>query len=76
MRRWFAPAVAALGLAALATGPASAAEKPLGYCETGSVGTAIDFFDSPSEAAREAKKEGKLVFVLHVSGMFEDPRFT
>lgn len=52
------------------------ADKPKGYCETGSVGTAIDFLDSPSEAAKEARKDGKLVFVLHVSGTFEDPRFT
>ena len=26
--------------------------------------------------AEQAKKEQKLVFVLHVSGNFEDPRFT
>jgi hypothetical protein len=39
-------------------------------------GTTIDFLDTPSEAARKAKKEEKLVFVLHVSGNFEDPRFT
>jgi hypothetical protein len=39
-------------------------------------GTAIDFVDTPSLAAKQAKKEGKLVFVLHVSGNFEDPRFT
>jgi hypothetical protein len=42
----------------------------------GSHGTSIDFVDTPVEAARQAKKEGKLVFVLHVSGNFEDPRFT
>jgi hypothetical protein len=39
-------------------------------------GTSLEFVDTPSEAARQAKKEGKLVFVLHVSGHFEDPRFT
>lgn len=39
-------------------------------------GTKIDFLDSPKEAAALAKKEQKLVFVLHVSGNFEDPRFT
>jgi hypothetical protein len=39
-------------------------------------GTAIDFFDTPKEAAAQAKKDGKLVMVLHVSGNFEDPRFT
>jgi hypothetical protein len=38
--------------------------------------TAIDFFDTPSEAATAAKKQEKLVLVLHVSGNFEDPRLT
>ena len=42
----------------------------------GSHGTTIDFVDTPAQAAKQAKKEGKLVFVLHVSGNFEDPRFT
>jgi len=42
----------------------------------GSYGTTVEFVDSPAEAARLAKKQGKLVFVLHVSGNFEDPRFT
>lgn len=45
-------------------------EKP------GCHGTSIDFVGTPSEAAKEAKKQEKLVFVLHVSGNFEDPRFT
>ena len=39
-------------------------------------GTAVNFVDSPSEAAKQAKKEEKLVFVLHVSGQFEDPSIT
>jgi hypothetical protein len=39
-------------------------------------GTKVQFVDTPSEAARLAAKEEKLVFVLHVSGHFEDPRFT
>jgi hypothetical protein len=30
----------------------------------------------PTEAAKKAKEDGKLVFVLHVSGYFEDPKFT
>lgn len=42
----------------------------------GGHGTSIEFVATPSEAARQAKKEEKLVFVLHVSGHFEDPRFT
>ncbi|MBL8796718.1 MAG: hypothetical protein JNM56_22640 [Planctomycetia bacterium] len=48
--------------------------KPAETC--GDHGTSIDFFDTPSEAARAALKQEKLVFVLHVSGNFEDPRFT
>jgi hypothetical protein len=39
-------------------------------------GTAIHFVHSPAVANREALKEDKLVFVLHVSGNFEDPQFT
>jgi hypothetical protein len=42
----------------------------------GSFGTSVEFQESPSAAAKQAKKEQKLVFVLHVSGNFEDPRFT
>jgi len=38
--------------------------------------TAIHFVSSPTAAARDALKEDKLVFVLHVSGNFEDPQFT
>ena len=39
-------------------------------------GTKIHFVDTPKEAAAQAKKEQKLVFVLHVSGHFEDPGLT
>jgi hypothetical protein len=39
-------------------------------------GTSVEFVSSPSEAARQAKKEEKLVFILHVSGHFEDPNLT
>jgi hypothetical protein len=49
-------------------------EKTEGSC--GSHGTRVEFVDTPREAAKIAKKEQKLVFVLHVSGNFEDPRFT
>jgi hypothetical protein len=44
--------------------------------ESGCHGTSIDFVGTPSQAAKTAKKQEKLVFVLHVSGNFEDPRFT
>lgn len=39
-------------------------------------GTKLDFVESPKEAAALAKKEQKLVLVLHVSGHFEDPGLT
>jgi len=88
MRRLLLPAVLGLSLAPLLGGQVGAAElkgggsrpvKPVadkseGGC--GSFGTQVEFVDTPSEAARQARKEQKLVFVLHVSGNFEDPRFT
>jgi len=39
-------------------------------------GTTVDFVDTPAAAAKLAAKQKKLVFVLHVSGHFEDPNFT
>ncbi len=61
-----------LGSLGLARGDEKTAEKPA----TCGHGTSIDFLDTPSEAAAQAKKQEKLVLVLHVSGNFEDPRFT
>ncbi len=42
----------------------------------GDFGTSVLFEDSPSEAATQAKKDQKLVFLLHISGHFEDPKLT
>jgi hypothetical protein len=53
----------------VAAGPAAAGES-CGY------GTTIDFVATPKEAAALAKKQEKLVLVLHVSGHFEDPGMT
>jgi len=39
-------------------------------------GTALSFHTSPGEALRLARIESKLVFLLHVSGNFEDAGFT
>jgi hypothetical protein len=39
-------------------------------------GTTVKFVESPKEAAAQAKADEKLVMILHVSGNFEDPRFT
>jgi hypothetical protein len=41
-----------------------------------SLDTALTWAKSPAEAAAEASREGKLVFLIHVSGNFEDPGFT
>ena len=56
--------------------PTSALVPAEGEKTCGSYGTQIDFLTSPAEAAKLAKKEGKLVFILHVSGNFEDSKFT
>jgi hypothetical protein len=52
----------------------AAAESKAETC--GNYGTSVQFVATPSEAARQAVKEEKLVFVLHVSGLFEDPTLT
>jgi hypothetical protein len=42
----------------------------------GDYGTQVHFEDSPTDAAKAAKKDGKLVMVLHISGHFDDPKLT
>ena len=74
---WLAAAGLSLGLLVSPTsvyGEEKAKAKEAGGCS--GHGTIIDFWDTPSLAATEAVKKEKLVFVLHVSGNFEDPRFT
>lgn len=39
-------------------------------------GTKVAFLDSPAEAAHKALEEQKLLFVIHLSGNFEDAQFT
>jgi len=77
MRHWDkALAVAslmALGLAGPAAGKSPAAQKEP---TCGEYGTSVHFEDTPADAAKQAKKEEKLVMVLHVSGHFEDPKLT
>jgi hypothetical protein len=41
-----------------------------------SFGTSIEFVSNPTDAARLARQENKLLFVLHISGNFEDDQFT
>jgi hypothetical protein len=72
-----------LALAALLAGPALSwsadkatekGDKTEGTCSKHN--TSVDFYDTPSDAATQAKKDGKLVLVLHISGIFEDPKLT
>ena len=55
---------------------ARAAQPPQEAATCGNYGTSVHFEKTPSDAARLALKEEKLVMVLHVSGLFEDPDFT
>jgi hypothetical protein len=58
-----------------------------GECATGScpapvarldrkLNTALEWSSSPEAAAEQAAREGKLVFLIHVSGNFAQPGFT
>jgi len=61
----FAPAVAR-----------AAPPDPFGEKESCGFGTKLHFVSTPKQAAALALKEEKLVFVLHISGHFEDPGLT
>jgi hypothetical protein len=52
--------------------PEPAPARPAG--ET--YGTSVLFLNNPEQAARVALQEAKLLFVLHVSGNFEESCFT
>ena len=54
----------------------AASAKPTKPATCGEFGTSVHFEDTPSDAAKQAKKDEKLVMVLHVSGHFEDPNLT
>ena len=68
-----------LGIAAWAGAGGGWAEDTAHVCKTcgeHTFGTSIEWEASPTDAATRAKKEEKLVFILHVSGHFEDPGVT
>ena len=69
---------AAVAKQALAPQPAVAKENAPKVCETpaGMFGTSLLFAASPTEASKQAAAQEKLVFLLHVSGDFDDPGFT
>ena len=56
--------------------PLAAQDDNCAKCGNQKYGTSVQWIGSPSEAARIARENEKLVFVLHVSGYFEDPKFT
>jgi hypothetical protein len=66
--------ILALVLAASLAG--ASPDESCGKCGNENYGTSVEWAGSPSEAAAKARKAEKLVFVLHVSGLFEDPKFT
>jgi hypothetical protein len=72
--RWTLPALIALGIAL--PGQADPVNKSSEPATCGQYGTSVQFEKTPSDAARKALKEEKLVVVLHISGHFEDPDFT
>ncbi len=50
--------------------------KGLGEATCGDHGTSVHFEKNPKDAAKKALKEEKLVFVVHISGLFENSDFT
>ena len=65
-----------VGLSVAAWGFVFDASAVRGEESCGEFGTSVIFAESPREAAKQALKEEKLVFVLHVSGHFEESDFT
>jgi hypothetical protein len=73
--RWLALGVVALwGAAMVPAADEKARDSTPATCK--GYGTSVRFDPTPSEAAKRAKQEEKLVFVLHISGIFEDPNLT
>jgi hypothetical protein len=50
--------------------------EPCLACAGQTYGTRVTFLPGPADAARQARREGKLLFILHVSGNFEESKFT
>ena len=72
IRQIFLPGAVMLVAALLWLSPTAHADEEA----CGNHGTSVTFVESPTEAAIRAKKEEKLVFILHVSGNFETPEYT
>jgi hypothetical protein len=61
-----------LGLALTPNAISKDVKPPEPQAGCGGYGTSVDFEETPKAAADKAKKEEKLVLILHVSGDFED----
>jgi len=72
--RFTLPALLAFGLVSAVR--ADGVKKPDAASCKGDYGTSVHFEKSPSDAAKKALKEEKLVCVLHISGYFEEPDYT
>jgi hypothetical protein len=70
------PLLALALMASLASAQGAVDGDSCKKCGNKSYGTSVVWSGSPSEAAAKAKADEKLVFILHVSGHFEDPKFT
>ena len=55
--------------------PPTAMDPPMGAVSD-KLGTSVDFVRNPTEANCLAQRTGKLTFILHVAGDFEEPGFT
>jgi hypothetical protein len=55
--------------------PPTAMDPPMG-AGSDKLGTSVDFVRNPTEANPLARHSGKLTFILHVAGDFEDSGFT
>jgi hypothetical protein len=71
------PAMAVLAVAVcVGVSPLRGETLPADEEVCGDYGTTVIFAESAAAAAKQALKEEKLVFVLHVSGNFETSAFT
>jgi hypothetical protein len=57
-------------------GPAAGGQTEQVCAVDRSLNTALTWAKSPGAASEQARRDGKLVFLIHVSGNFEDPGFT
>jgi hypothetical protein len=78
MNGWIKTATCGVALAFFLSGTTVGKDTPpkKDGAACGEYGTSFFFEETPADAAKTAKKDGKLVMVLHVSGHFEDPGLT